>query len=39
MAKTDMQQSLLEAEGVTAETGKDGTARVRLKAYRWTLSR
>lgn len=32
------QQRLLEAEGVKVEPGKDGTARVRLKAYRWALS-
>lgn len=38
MAKTDMRQSLLEAEGVKVEHGKNGTARVRLKAYRWALS-
>ena len=31
------QQKLLEAEGVTVEAGKNGTARIRLKDYRWTI--
>ena len=32
------QRQLLEAEGVTVETGKDGIARIRLKEYRWAIS-
>lgn len=32
------QQRLLEAEGVTVETGKDGTPRIRVKDYRWMIS-
>lgn len=31
------QQPLLEAEGVTVESGKDGTARICLNRYRWGI--
>lgn len=31
------QQTLLEAEGVKVEGCKDGSAKIRLKDYRWTI--
>ena len=31
------QRRLLEAEGVAVSSGKDGTAKIRLKAYHWAV--